>query len=131
MGRNGFIYWEIFHENCTAAHFQSFIDNSKNCITTEDMLLFDNASIQVEEQSLAVVDEVFGGRWKRVPAYSSRLSPVERGFAMIWAEVRRNSEAAMAEPVGTINTAFEKYAVGGPEGYVGKKKSRESFWCVI
>lgn len=120
MGRRGFIYWEIFRENCTAEHFRSFVNNLRPLITSTDFVLFDNASIQMEQESLETVDDVFHGLWKRVPAYSFRLSSVERGFSVVWGEVRRNSEYAISDPEGAINAAFTKYSVGGPYGHVGK-----------
>jgi transposase len=87
---------------------------------SDEFVIFDNASIQVEEGSLAVVDNVTDGLWKRIPPYNPRLAPIERGFAMVWQEVRRNEKEALADPIGTIHKAFEKYSVIGPEGYKSK-----------
>jgi hypothetical protein len=115
-----FFYWEIFRENCIAEHFRSFVNNLRPFITDSDFVLFDNATIQTEEESLQIVEEVFHGLLKRVPAYSPRFSPIERGFSVVWGEIRRNSEHAMIDPEGAINAAFTKYSVWGPYGHVGK-----------
>jgi hypothetical protein len=121
MTPKGFKSWVTEEENCNALTFQRFMTDSYGPLKESDeFVIFDNASIQVEEGSLAVVDNVTDGLWKRIPPYNPRLAPIERGFAMVWQEVRRNEKEALADPIGTIHKAFEKYSVIGPEGYKSK-----------
>jgi len=86
--------------------------------TDEDVCLFDNASVNVEGETLATIDAVTAQRWKRVPPYSPRMSPVEHGFALVWCEVRKHWREAAIDPNRIIDEAFAKYAQGTEGGHI-------------
>jgi hypothetical protein len=74
----------------------------------------------VTDSTKEVVDRVTHGRWKVVSAYSHDLSPIERGFSMVWLYVRAHHREAQSNPIGVINSAFHNYSVKGPQGYKGR-----------
>jgi len=65
--------------------------------------------------------QIFNGRWKRVPPYSPRLAPIERGFSLIWNHVRRREWETERDPEQAIRNAFLEYSIIGPSGHKAKR----------
>jgi hypothetical protein len=107
----------IYDSACNSASIQSFIINGLEPFVLQDSLcLLDNASVNVCEESLQVVDRVFNGRWARNAAYSPRLAPIERGFSLVWALVQKRWEEAQRDPIRVLEECFRYYEVGQPGG---------------
>ncbi len=100
----------IYDSACNSASIQSFIINGlEPFILQESVCLLDNASVNVCEESLQVVDRVFNGRWVRNAAYSPRLAPIERGFSLVWALVQKRWEEAQRDPIRVLEECFRYY----------------------
>ena len=107
----------IYDSACNSASIQSFIINGLEPFILQDSVcLLDNASVNVCEESLQVVDRVFNGRWARNAAYSPRLAPIERGFSLVWALVQKRWEDAQRDPIRVLEECFRYYEVGQPGG---------------
>jgi len=61
----GFMHWVIKEGIFTHEDVEPFVERLAFLIVADDCLLFDNASIHVVESTLAVVDRVFNGNWKK------------------------------------------------------------------
>ena len=93
---------------------ENFIEELRNHLPLYSVALFDNASHQVMESTLQLIDDVFNSRWSRLPEYCPHLAPVEKGFSLVWGYVRRRSILANLRPREILNDAFNYYSVGGP-----------------
>ena len=84
-----------------------------------DVLMCDGASVNKHTETILVADRISHGQWAIVSPYSPHLSPIERGFALVWQYCRRR-EHQHKEPHALLLEAFEHYSNTGPEGYLGK-----------
>lgn len=120
----GFIFWHIHEGPVThqviEAVFKQYLEP---LMTASDLLLLDKASIHWAPSTLLETERITRGRFKFVPAYSPRCSPIERGFSLIWRYVRAREEQAARDPIGVVQSAFFHYSTQGPEGY----KARNHF----
>lgn len=98
-----------------------------------DFFIADNASIHLAHSTVMEMERIMHGRFKFVPTYSPRCSPIERGFSLVWRYVRAREERAARDPVGVIQEAFHNYSTIGPEGYKARghfntyKRNHEKF----
>jgi transposase len=74
--------------------------------------ILDNARIHHVLQSRVILEEVFNGLYVFVPPYSPNLKPIEPCFALVKNWLRRHENAALLDPVGFINNAFQLHAIG-------------------
>lgn len=106
----------IYDSACDSASIQSFLHGLAPFILQSSVCLLDNASVNVCDDSLQVVDRSFQGRWARNAAYSPRLAPIERGFSLVWRLVQQRWEEAQQDPVRVLEECFRFYEVGQPGG---------------
>ena len=106
----------IFETACDSASIQLFLNGLQPFVLVNSVCLMDNASVNVCESSLQVVDLVFHSRWVRNAAYSPRLAPIERGFSLVWGLVRQRWEDAQRDPMRVLEECFRYYEVGQPGG---------------
>ena len=92
-----------------------FLNNLEPHLTEHSVALFDNASIRTMEETLYVIDRIFGWRWARNVEYYPPLAPVERGFSAVWSLVRARWIEAMDRPLTVLREAFTFYSVGQPK----------------
>ena len=85
-----------------------------NFLPLNSVALYDNASHQVMESTLQLIDDVFESWWSRLPEYCPHLAPVEKGFSLVWGYVRRRSIEANLRPREVLADAFQYYSIGGP-----------------
>ena len=107
---------KIFDVACDSSTINQFLIGIEPFLLPTSMGLFDNASVNTCEESLQVVDRVFGGRWARNAPYSPRLAPVERGFSAVWNLVRQQWQEAQMDPIRIVEESFKYYQVGSPGG---------------
>lgn len=121
----GFLFWHIVEGPVTheiiEAVFQKYLEPF---ILEQSVLILDNASIHWAPSTLLVTNRICRGRFKFVPSYSPRCSPIERGFSLIWNYVRAREAQAAADPIGTIQAAFFHYSVMGPDGHKARNHFR-------
>jgi hypothetical protein len=86
----------------------------RNFLPANSVALFDNASHQVMESTLQLIDDVFQSWWCRLPEYCPQLAPVEKGFSLVRGYVRRRSIEANSRPREVLVDAFQYYSIGGP-----------------
>jgi hypothetical protein len=108
----------IFESACDSASIQSFMNGLRPYVLDNSVCLMDNASVNVCETSLQVVDLVFHGSWVRNAAYSPRLAPIERGFSLVWRLVQQRWEEAQRDPMRVLEECFRFYEVGQPGGSI-------------
>lgn len=122
LGYEGFVAWENRPGTTDSSAVADFFEHMVAPVfdVEENFLLFDNASVNVEQTALAKIDAVTAQRWKRLPPYSPRTAPIERAFALVWCEIRKNWQEAVVNPDAAIDKAFAMYAVGSPGGLVVK-----------
>ena len=124
---HGILKYARFDENCSAAQFVHFVEmHLSDVLTSDQVVLYDNASTHMTDAALIAMENATGGNLKRVPAYCHWLSPVERLFAMVWGRVRRNKKRKDREgvpPLDQVDSAFVYYMVGQP----GARKCRNLF----
>ena len=109
---NGFRDWNIIEGTTTSNSVVSFMINkvamNKNA---NDILIFDNASVNVARNSLDAIEQVFNGLWKRLPPYSPQFNPIELGFSNIREYVQANNGLrSVTDPIGLLNEAFNRYS---------------------
>lgn len=120
----GFLFWHIIEGPVTHLTIEAvFRQYLEPMMLANDMLIMDNASIHWMASTLLETERITRGRFKFVPAYSPRCSPIERGFSLIWRYVRAREDEAARDPIGVIQAAFLHYSTQGPMGY----KARNHF----
>jgi len=97
---------KIYDVACDSGTISHFLEGLQPFLLPTSIGLFDNASVNTSEASLQVVDRVFNGRWARVAPNSPRLSPIERGFSLVWALVRSRWEEAKRDSKSCIRRVF-------------------------
>jgi hypothetical protein len=107
---------KIYDSACDSVSIQSYLNGLEPFVLQDSVCLLDNASVNVCEDSLQVVDRVFNGRWARNAAYSPRLAPIERGFSLVWRLVQQRWEEAQRDPIRVLEECFRYYEVGQPGG---------------
>lgn len=86
-------------------------------VATESVCILDNASNQSTDGVHAALDEVFGADyWYHIPAYSPRLAPIERVFALVKMYIRNREAEGEFDPEGLIDEAFDYYSYDGDGG---------------
>ena len=80
--------------------------------------MFDNAKVNVCPASLAAIDDVFNGLWRKLPPYSPSFNPIELGFSNIRAYIQSHDDRSVTDPVGLLNEAFARYSENNPQGRV-------------
>lgn len=115
----GFIFWYVVEGSVTHETIEEVFRTHLEplVIPGTSSLILDNASIHAVDSTLAEMERIMHGRFKFVPSYSPRCSPVERGFSLIWRYVRDREEQAQRDPIGLIKEAFAYYSVTGAGGY--------------
>jgi hypothetical protein len=83
--------------------------------------ILDNARYHHTDKARATLEDIFRGQYAYAPAYSLRLKPVEKLFALVKAWLREHEVAATNNPVLWLNRAFEQFEVGSPgaQSYFG------------
>jgi hypothetical protein len=116
---NGFTNWSIFESTTTSDHVVDFMRNkvALNKFPRE-ILMFDNAKVNVCPASLAAIDDVFNGLWRKLPPYSPSFNPIELGFSNIRAYIQSHDDRSVTDPVGLLNEAFARYSENNPQGRV-------------
>jgi hypothetical protein len=126
MESNGFNAWTITeNENINHTHVEEFIRTKIAPIAFGKRGLVDNASSHHMADVRAALDAAFAGRWLYSSPYSPHLKPIERGFKLIKDFIQLHEVEAIADPITWINSAFQEYSVGGPQGHVCR-----GFWNV-
>lgn len=110
----GILYFEVIEGTFSHFEVEAFVHNMQPLLPHGSVCLFDNASINVAESTLQVIDQVFNGNWLRNAEYCPQLAPIEKCFSVVWGYVRRRWIQANRRPLPTIIEAFEYYSVGGP-----------------
>ena len=83
----------------------------------DDICILDNASNQSTDGVHAALGEAFGDDyWFHIPAYSPRLAPIERVFALVKNYIRERESRGEFDPEGLIDEAFEYYSFRGAGG---------------
>jgi hypothetical protein len=116
---NGFTNWSIFESTTTSDHVVDFMRNkvALNKFPRE-ILMFDNAKVNICPASLAAIDDVFNGLWRKIPPYSPSFNPIELGFSNIRAYIQSHDDRSVTDPVGLIHEAFVRYSENNPQGRV-------------
>lgn len=118
----GVLTWQRYHHSfkVTALAVEQFIlDKVQPYLTAEDSVcILDNASNQSTDGVHTALGEAFGGDdyWFHIPAYSPRLAPIERVFALVKNYIRENESRGEFDPEGLIDEAFEYYSFRGAGG---------------
>lgn len=114
----GFLCWNIVEGSFGSDQFQTFLRNTlAPLLLSGQCLLVDNAKIHKTQASLATLDAVSGGKYECSPTYSPDLKPVELGFSNVKRYVRKHEQEALADPIGFLNNAFERFSVRSAHGY--------------
>jgi transposase len=109
----GFLCWQII-EGGDGGAFRGFLqDFLERYILDDHIAIIDNAKIHKTDESLAVLERVFGGRYIFRPANSPDYKPIELGFADIKRFLRGHEYEAINSPIRWINNAFDYFAVNG------------------
>ena len=109
---------KIYDVACDSSTICHFLENLQPFLLPTSVGLFDNASVNTCEASLQVSDRVFNGRWARVAPNSPRLSPIERGFSLVWTLVRSRWAEAQRNPIRVLEECFDYYSIGSPGGHM-------------
>ena len=110
----GFLAWQIFEGNVTQEEFAGFINESlAPHIRPEHVCVLDNATIHHAPESRIALEMVFNGNYFYSARYSPHLKPIEPCFALVKNWIRNHEDAAVQDPIGTINAAFHLFSVGG------------------
>jgi transposase len=110
----GVLYFEVIEGTFSHVEVETFLEHLRPYLMPNAVALFDNASIQVMESTLQLVDEMFVGRWVRLIEYCPHLAPIEKVFALVWNLVRRRWIEAVRHPLEILIEGFRYYSVGGP-----------------
>ena len=117
----GFIAWSIYEGSVTALEFNHFLNvHLQNKVADNGVVLVDNARIHKTTASKTKLEEVTGGRYAFVPAYSPDFKPIELGFANIKQFLRKHEYEAVVSPVLWIDKAFQHYSQYGDGSGAGK-----------
>jgi transposase len=109
----GFLCCNIYENSIGSEDFCLFVENELSAfIAPESYLIIDNASIHHTDEVRIALEDVCNGQYYYSAKYSPHLKPIETCFAVIKKEVI-NDAAAINDPVGSINRAFNKYRIGG------------------
>jgi len=118
-GVNGFSNWSIMESTTRSDHvvwfMNTIVSRNKN---HDDILMYDNAKVNVTQASLYAIDNVFNGWHKRLPVYSPQYNPIELGFSNIREYVHAHNHAfrAISDPIGLLNEAFTRYSENDHRG---------------
>lgn len=110
----GVLYFVIVEGTISHVEVELFLRNLQPFLLPGSFGLFDNASIQVMQNTLELVDDIFVGMWGRLPEYCPQLAPIEKVFSLVWGYVRRRWLEASQHPLRILCEAFQHYSVGGP-----------------
>ena len=115
----GFTKWTITEETITGAEICDFVQQSVAPFMYDgSILIFDGASVHLTLNVINTIHFATNGVYNKVPAYAHHLSPIERGFSLVWRLVRKNWALNRCnDPKAVLNHAFHHYSVNGPEGY--------------
>ena len=117
----GFRWYHVCAGAVTHVEVEQILESHlRPTINDGDVVMWDNAPVHTVISTVNLLDEITEGLRKNVPAYSHRLSPVERGFANIWNDIRRNPIAA-TQPLQAVAQAFAKYSIGGEYAHRARK----------
>ena len=113
----GFLCWEIF-EGTTASEFIHFLEHRVQMLLgDESFLVLENARIHKTNNARVALETVFKGKYYYGARYSPHLMPIETCFAMVKRYIRDYEIEASRAPVGFINRAFQRYAIGGTHAH--------------
>ena len=84
--------------------------------------MHDGASVHMHPTTMQLLNQItYGHHITMQAAYSHDLSPVERGFSVVWQYIRSQwSHTYQGTPEQLINDAFFRYSVAGPMSHVAK-----------
>jgi hypothetical protein len=74
-------------------------------------------SIHKVQSTLNVLNDITKGSYALCSPYSPRLKPIERGFGLVWNEIRSHGHEAQRNPITVINRSFQKYSIFGTHGH--------------
>jgi transposase len=115
--KDGFLAWQVFECNMTAAEVSSFIRDKLAPVFPDDAyLILDNASNQKHASVRMAMEGYLQGRYFYCSPYSPELKPIERAFSMVRSWIR-NHENDPTESRDLIEQAFKLYSVEGERGY--------------
>lgn len=122
----GFVFARALQGSVTHLEIEAMIRECLDpVLLPNDCVICDNASVHTVPSTAMLLDQVTRGRFKRVPAYSPRLSPVERGFALVWRRVCSNEKKVKGgNALKVIMEAFHYYSVGQPGGVKARNHFR-------
>ena len=117
----GWKVWRIFLANLNHLSVERFlVDDLAACLSDDDVVLYDGATTHTCATTVALLDNITGGKYVQVAAYSHDLSPVERGFANVWGYVRHHWNREKQTATDILNEAFWMFSVQGPWGHHGE-----------
>lgn len=94
----GFVFARALQGSVTHVEIEAML---RECLAPalfpDNCVICDNASVHTVPSTAMLLDQITHGRFKRVPAYSPRLSPIERGFSLVWSRVRSNEKKVKGE----------------------------------
>ena len=110
----GFMCWRIHEGNIDHHDFISFLTEEVSPhVLPSHHLVLDNATIHHAPETTVFLEEIFGGNYWFSAPYSPHLKPIEPCFALVKEWIRNHEDEATMDPVGTINSAFEMFSIGG------------------
>jgi hypothetical protein len=116
----GFLTWRIYMDSINHYSFEDFVQfDVEPFMLPGTMVILDGASVHGTPTTGAILESVTNGNYKVVAPYSHELSPIEKGFSLIWGYVRQHYKEAQEDPLGVIDDAFHQYSIRGPLGYKG------------
>jgi len=115
---DGFKAYVVYEGTVTQREVAHFIEHHLSPFLREDSFcIIDNASNQRTEMVRACLDLYFRGLYLYSPAYTPEFKPIERGFSLIKAYIRKHDcPEYAADPVALIHEAFRVYSVTGECG---------------
>jgi len=120
---HGFLAWRIFYSTINHHCVNLFLEEDlKPVLTGMDdgvCVICDGASVHKAESTKAVLERVSHGHWCISAPYSPELKPVEKGFSLVLARIRRQHaqrfqrRVTEQECTDVIEEAFRYYSIFG------------------